>query len=245
MKKHLACATLAAILASCTIAFSQAARTATIEPGTKAQIVLQTHLSSKLNEVGDHITAVLYEPVYVNGLLVLPRGTEFHGRVASVKPARRGQKSAQMTIVFEQVAMPWGEEPANVIITAIDDWAQDQKLKADSEGKVNGGHSGERTADNVRKGGEIGAAGAGAVVLTGAAAGAGPGILGAGGATIAAGLLGGLLLTKGGEVRVEPGASFRIEFTKPMTLPVIAQPGAPRPIQQDNQKQDSAPAAKG
>jgi hypothetical protein len=243
--KCLASATIAAILALCSTVFPQAARTATIEPGTKAQIVLQTHLSSKLNEVGDHITAVLYEPVYVNGLLVLPRGTEFHGRVASVKPARRGQKSAQMTIVFEQIAMPWGEEPANVLITAIDDWAQDKKLKADPEGKVNGGHDGGKTADNVKTGGEIGTAGAGAVILTGAAAGAGPGVLGAGGASIAAGLLGGLLLTKGGEVRVDPGASFRIVFTKPMTLPVIAQPGAPHPIDQSTQKDESAPAAKG
>ena len=215
-------------------AFSQAAKEATIEPDTKAQIVLQTHLNSKLNEPGDNITAVLNEPIYVNGLLVMERGTEFHGRVTAVTPARRGQKQAQMTIVFDRVAMPWGEEPVAVMLTAIDDWNRDEKHKADSEGQVKGGHKGEKTAENVRRGGEIGGLGAGAVILGGAAAGAGPGILGVGAAAIGGGLLGGLLLTKGGEVRVDPGATFRIKFVKPLTLPIIQQPGAaPRPIQQD------------
>jgi hypothetical protein len=68
----------------------QAAQQATVEPETKAKIVLQTQLSPKLSEVGDPITAVLYEPLYVNGHLVMPRGTEFLGRVTSVTPASEG-----------------------------------------------------------------------------------------------------------------------------------------------------------
>jgi hypothetical protein len=215
-------------------ALPQEAQQATIEPETKARIVLQTQLSSKLSEVGDTITAVLYEPIYVNGQLVMPRGTEFHGRVTAVTPARRGMKGAQMAIIFERFSMPWGQEPAAVMLTAIDDWSSNEKLKADDEGKVKGGKNGGKAAENVERGGSIGAAGAGAVILTGAAAGAGPGILAAGGAAIGGGLLAGLLLTKGKEVRLEPGAIFRIKFTKPVTLPVIQTPGvAPRPIQQE------------
>src|SRR5215470_12043496 len=134
----------------------QAAREATIEPETKAQIVLQTHLNSKLNEPGDNITAVLNEPIYVNGFLVMERGTEFHGRVTAVTPAKRGQKQAQMTIVFDRVAMPWGEEPVSVMLTAIDDWNRDEKHKADPEGQVKGGHRGDGTVDNVERGGRVG-----------------------------------------------------------------------------------------
>ena len=215
-------------------ALPQEAQTATIEPETKARIVLQSRLSSKLSEVGDTITAVLYEPIYVNGQLVMPRGTEFHGRVTAVAAARRGMKGAQMAIIFERFSMPWGEEPAAVMLTAIDDWTNDEKLKADDEGKVKGGRNSGKAAENVERGGAIGSAGAGAVILTGAGAGAGPGILGVGGATIAGGLLAGLLLTKGKEVRLEPGVIFRIKFTKPVTLPVIQSPGvSPRPIQQE------------
>ena len=219
----------------------QAARQATIEPETKARIVLQSQLNSKLNEVGDTITAVLYEPIFVDNQLVMPRGTEFHGRITAVTAARRGQKSGQMSIAFERITMPWGEEPVFVAITAIDDWERNEKLKADTEGKVNGGHRGEKTAENVERGGKIGGAGAGAVILTGTAAGGvGPGVLAAGGASIAGGLLAGLLLTKGGEVQVTPGAIFRVKFVKPLTLPVIQQPGAtPRPIQQEEVKEPS------
>ena len=226
----LSCAAMALIAVQ---ALPQTAQQATIEPETKAKIVLQTQLSSKLSEVGDQITAVLYEPIYVNGQLVMPRGTEFHGRVTSVAPAKRRMKGAQMGIIFERFAMPWGEEPAAVMLTAIDDWTNNEKLKANDEGQVKGDRNGGKAAENVQRGGEIGAAGAGAVILGGAAAGGGPGVYGAGAGVLGGGLLAGLLLTKGKEVRLQPGAIFRIKFTKPVTLPVIETPGSPKAIMQD------------
>src|ERR1043166_8123085 len=80
----------AIIALSATFARAQAAHEVTIEPETKAKLILQTRLSSKLSEVGDPITAVLDEPLYVGNDLVVPRGTEFHGRVTRVKAAGRG-----------------------------------------------------------------------------------------------------------------------------------------------------------
>src|SRR5262249_16463983 len=135
--------------------------------------------------------------------------------------------------------MPWGEEPVFVEVTAIDDWDRGEKLKADSEGNVKGGHRGEKTAENVERGGKIGGLGAGAVILS---SGGSPASLPVGGAGIGGGLLAGLLMTKGGEVQVNPGATFRIKFVKPITLPVIQQPGSsPRPIQQDDGGQTAPP----
>ena len=209
------------------LSYSQAAREATVEPETKAKVVLQTRLSSKLSEVGDHVSVVLDEPIYVDGQLVIPRGTELHGRVTQVAPARRGQKAATISIAIERLAMPWGEEPVSVIITAIDDWDKNEKLKAHEEGKVSGGHRADATADNVLRGGGIGGAVAGAVILAGGGGAAGAAALGGG-------LLAGLFMTKGGEVQVNPGAIFRVKFVKPITLPVIGPPSSsPRPIQQD------------
>lgn len=213
---------------SSTPALPQAVHEATIEPETKARLVLQSHLSSKLNEPGDPVFATLDEPVYVNGEMLLPRGTEFHGRVTETKPAGKGQKNGRIGIVFEQIRMPWGEVPAPVAITAIDDWSSDQKMKANEEGKVDGSRSGSRTAENVETGAVIGSAGALATVLLG-----GPGAAAGGG--IAGAMLGGLLLTKGGDVRVSPGAIFRMKFVKPLTLPVIQQGGSsPRSGQPPN-----------
>lgn len=229
MKKGLSALTLSiTLILVSSIALAQAAREATIEPETKARIVLQTPLSSKLSEVGDTIVAVLYEPIYANGQLVLPRGTEFHGRVTSVTPAKRPQKDGKIGIIFDRVALSWGQEPVSVSFTSIDDWDKDEKLKSDDEGKVEGNKKGKDTAENVMTGGAIGSAGAGVLILSG-------GGLGAGAASIGGGMLAGLLLTKGGEVSVKPGAMFRIRFDKPLTLPVVQQPGAiPQAIRQSD-----------
>ena len=231
MRKFLYSFALCAVIAlSAVPARPQAAREATIEAETKAKIVLQSRLSSKLSEVGDPVTAVLEEAIYVDGQLVLPRGTEFRGRVTQVTAARRGQKGGSIAIAFERVALSWGDEPVSVVVTSVDDWDKNEKLSADSEGKVKGGHRGDATARNVERGGGIGGAGAGVIILSGGGLGAGAGALGGG-------LLAGLLLTKGGEVVVGPGAVFRVKFVKPITLPVVQQPGpGPRSIQQDDPK---------
>ena len=237
MRKSVSAVLLCAVLVSTTaIARGQAAREATIEPETKARIILQSQLNSKLNEPGDPITAIPDQPLYINGEMVMQRGTEFYGRVTEAVPAGRGQKNGRIAVIFERVRMAWGDEPVAVAITAIDDWNNNEKMKADEEGEVDGKRSGKRTAENVATGGQIGtAAGLATVLMGGGAATAGAGIAG--------GLLGGLLMTKGGEVRVAPGAVFRIKFVKPMTLPVIQQGGAPpRPIHQGDS--DSQPPVK-
>src|SRR5215831_9107954 len=218
---------LAIIPALCTVvlfatanALSQAAQEATIQPGAAVQLVLKDHLSSRLNEVGDTFAAELKEPAYADGQLVLPRGAEFLGRVTQVKPAGRKEQSSQMTIVFDRVVVPWGEEPVALLLTAIDDWSKDKKLKADEEGKVKGGHDGDATLRNAERGGRLGSLGAASVVLLGRGAG-----LGAGGGAIAGGMVGGVLMTKGDDVRLSPGTMFRVRFVKPLKLPVVRQEG--------------------
>lgn len=231
MKKSITAFFLVTFIALASVsAKAQAAREATIDAETKAKLVLQTRLSSKLSEVGDPVTAVLDEALFVNNQLVIPRGTEFRGRITQVSPARRGQRAASMALAFERVSMPWGDEPVFIEVTGVDDWDKNEKLKADSEGKVSGGHRGNKTAENVYRGGGIGGAGAGVIILSGGGAGAGA-------ASLGGGLLAGLLLTKGGEVYLQPGAIFRVKFAKPFTVPVSQQPGAsPKPIQQDETK---------
>src|ERR1044071_8039160 len=92
MKKVLSVISALAFLALISVqARAQAARETIIEPETKAKLVLQTRLSSKLSEAGDLVIAVLDEPIYVDNQMVMPRGTEFRGRVVAVTPARRGQ----------------------------------------------------------------------------------------------------------------------------------------------------------
>ncbi|MFN0124280.1 MAG: hypothetical protein ACKV2V_27590 [Blastocatellia bacterium] len=184
-----------------------------ITEGTNAKLSLQTQLSSKLNEVGDPVTGVLYEPVRdQNGRVAIARGTEFFGRITQVQPAKRPQKQATMTIVFDTMRMPYGEEKVSVIITAIDDYENDEKLKAkNEEGKVGAGRSGGRSAENAAKGAGLGSLG-GLIAMA-----AGGGLIGL--VTVAAGGAGaGVLVTKGNDIRLQPGTVLRIRFERPVKV---------------------------
>jgi hypothetical protein len=169
-----------------------------------------------LSEINDEVIAVLYEPLRgEDGRVVIDRGTEFIGRVTQVQAAKRPQKEASMTVVFDTIRMSYGIEKVSVTIISIDDYANDEKLKSkNDEGKVGGGHSGGRTARNAGIGGGIG--GLGGTII--GAAGGGLGGLAGG---IGAGVLGGVLMTKGNDIRLEPGTILRIKFERPVTVPAF------------------------
>jgi hypothetical protein len=187
-----------------------------IDEGVQARLSLQTQLSSKLSEVGDQVTAVLYEPIRSSdGRIAIPRGTEFFGRVTQVKAAKRPQKEATMTIVFETMRMSYGTEKVATVVTAIDDFANDEKYRSKSdEGKVGGGKSGGRTAGNAGKGAGLGGVGG---LIIGAAGGGLAGIATA----VGVGAAGGVLMTKGNDIRLNSGTILRIRFERPVTLPAL------------------------
>jgi hypothetical protein len=200
-------------------------REATIKPETKARLTLQSPINSKLSEAGDTITATLADPIYVEGDKVLAPGTEFHGRILGIVPAKRGQRRSQMSIMFEHVVTASGSVPISAQVTAIDDWDKEETLKADDKGKMKGGRRGEKTIDNMRKGTSLGLSVGFVGVLLGGATGAwGRQALGIGGLGMAAGMIGGILLTKGSEIRVGNGSILRIKFLKPATFQVALQP---------------------
>ena len=204
------------LLNAITFAQSQPTNDAVLAEGTAAKLSLQTALSSKLSEVGDQVIATLYEPVRTaDGRIVIPRGTEFVGRVTQVQAAKRPQKQATMTITFDTMRLAYGIEKVSTDVTAIDDYANDEKLKSkDGEGKVGAGRSGGRTARNAGTGAGIG--GLGGVVI-GAAGGGLGGVL----ASTGAGAIGGVLMTKGNDIKLQPGTILRIRFEREMTIPVF------------------------
>jgi uncharacterized protein YpmS len=187
-----------------------------IAQGTSAKLSLQTRLSSKLSEVGDEVVGVLYEAVRdADGRVAIPRGTEFIGRVTQVQAAKRPQKEATMTVVFETMRMSYGAEKIATVVTAIDDYANDNKMRSkDDEGKVGGGHSGRRTAKNASIGGGLGSLGG----IIGTAAGGGLGTLAGG---IGGGVVGGVLMTKGNDIKLEAGTILRIRFEREVSLPAF------------------------
>lgn len=188
----------------------------TVAQGATAKLSLQTQLSSKISEVGDEVIGVLYEAVRsADGRVAIPRGTEFIGRVTQVQAAKRPQKEATMTIVFEIMRMSYGTEKIATVVTAIDDYANDEKMRSkDDEGKVGGGKSGSRTAKNAGIGGGIGSLGG---VIIGAAGGGLGGVIGG----VGGGVLGGVLMTKGNDIKLAPGTILRIRFEHELALPAF------------------------
>lgn len=187
-----------------------------VAQGSTAKLSLQSQLSSKISEVGDEVIAVLYEPVRsADGRVAIPRGTEFIGRVTQVQAAKRPQKEATMTIVFETMRMSYGTEKISTVVTAIDDFANDEKMRSkDDEGKVGGGKSGSRTAKNAGIGGGLGSLGG---VLIGAAGGGVGGVIGG----VGGGVLGGVLMTKGNDIKLAPGTILRVRFEHEVSLPAF------------------------
>ena len=199
----------------------QPIREATIQPETKAQLTIQSRINTKLSEADDVITATLNEPIFVDGEMVLARGAEFYGRIVKIAPAKRRQRSSHLSINFDRVVTSSGSVPISAQVTAIDNWDREEAIKADAQGKMKGGRRGEKTVENMRKGSSLGfSAGFVGLLLGGAAGASGRQALGIGGVGMAAGMIGGILFTKGNEIRVAPGSILRIKFLKPATIPV-------------------------
>ncbi|GBC76971.1 hypothetical protein HRbin08_00439 [bacterium HR08] len=195
-------------------AWSQDATTVTVPEGTVVRLALQTPVSTKISEVGDPVRATLYDDLIVDGKLVLERGAEFSGRVTHVKPARRGQRQSELGLVFDRLRTSYGMEPIATTLVAIDDWQSDRKVRSDEEGVAHGGRSGERTFRNVYRGAHVGlAAGSAVGLITGSGKAAG---------LVIAGTLGGaVLMTKGEDLRLNPGTILRVRLERAISLPAI------------------------
>lgn len=197
----------------------------TIPAGTLVSIELQEPLNSKINERGDEVYAVLFHSLNIDGNLILRKGTEFRGHITQVSPAKRGQQQASMSIVFDQISLPTiGIQKIDTRLKAIDDYANEKKIRADDENSVKGGRSGSRTVDNAIKG-SILAGVAEPVILATTGSGAITGTSPLGGA------IAGVLITKGEEIRLNAGTVFRLEITKSIIVPTnrdnISSPDTP------------------
>ena len=90
--------------------------------GTQLRLILLNGLSTSVAREGDPFAAVIAEPVYLGGQLVLPAGAKVHGVVGSiVRPKRfaifRGQ--AAMNLQFRSIEVDRREVPAQMSILSI------------------------------------------------------------------------------------------------------------------------------
>lgn len=187
-------ATTAAVPASASTSTASSRATATapagtveIPVGTEIDVRLQNALNSGTNQVEDRFEATTLVDVGVNSRVVIPAGSLVRGVVTQVEPATRTNRTARMTVSFDQVTV-------NGQAYAI-------------RGTVTQAIEGEGIRGETARIGT--GAGVGAIIggILGGFKGALAGILIGGGGTIAA--------TEGKEVQVPQGSVLRVRLDSP------------------------------
>jgi hypothetical protein len=162
----------------------------TITAGTEIDVRLQNALNSGTAQVEDRFEATTLADVLVNGRVVIPAGAVMRGVVTGVEPATRTNRTARLTVSFDQVTVNGRAYPMRGTVTeAIE-------------------------GEGIR--GEAGRAGAGAgvgAIIGGILGGVKGAVLGAvigGGGTIAA--------TEGREVELPQGTVLRVRVDSPLEI---------------------------
>jgi hypothetical protein len=167
-----------------------ATRPGEIPVGTELDVRLQTALNSGTSMVEDRFEATTLVDVSQDGRTLIPAGSVMRGVVTSVEPATRTNRTARMTVSFDQVTVGGRAHPIRVTVT--------QAIEGE-------GIRGETTRAGA-------GAGIGAVIggLLGGFKGAIAGILVGGGGAIAA--------TEGRQVELPAGSVLRVRFDSPVTI---------------------------
>ena len=190
-----------------------------IPAGTELQLNLRDPLSSKLSEPGDEVIATLRRDITADGMVLLPRGTEFFGKVTSAVPAKKPFKGGQLHLNFDHVRIDGRDRRVSIVVESVANFSRDEKIMADSEGALKGGRDGGRTLRNVGTGAAFGMTGA-TVILLASAQDRG---LTAGGAISSAGIIAGsaitgMLLTSGREIRLDQSSLLRMKLERPLRI---------------------------
>jgi hypothetical protein len=161
-----------------------------IPVGTEVDVRLQNSLNSGTSQVEDRFEGTTTTDVMIDGRVAIPAGSLARGVVTSVEPGTRTNRTAKMTVSFDQVTVNGRSYPIRGTVTQA------------IEGEGIRGEAGRTAAG----------AGVGAIIggILGGFKGALAGILIGGGGTIAA--------TEGKEVDLPQGAILRVRLDSPVQV---------------------------
>jgi hypothetical protein len=102
--------------------YTQAPPSSELMQGTQMRLVLLNGLSTSVARDGDPFEAVVSDPVYFGGQLVLPAGAKVRGTVSNIiTPRHFGlfRQQAAMTLVFQSIQVDSREYPVKLSILGI------------------------------------------------------------------------------------------------------------------------------
>src|SRR5208282_1084910 len=82
------------------------AQSTDVVQGTQLHLTLQNGLSTSVARDGDPFTAIVAEPVFNNGLVILPAGTKIHGQVGTIARPKHFaivRSQASMSLTFRSI----------------------------------------------------------------------------------------------------------------------------------------------
>ncbi len=161
-----------------------------IPAGTEIDVRLSNTLDSGVAQVEDRFEATTLTDLNVDGRTAIPAGSVVRGVVTAVEPGTRTNRTAKMTVSFDQVTVNGRSYPLRGTVTQA---IEGEGLKGEAA----------RTAAGAGVGAIIGG-------ILGGFKGALAGILIGGGGTIAA--------TEGKEVELPQGSVLRVRIDSPVTI---------------------------
>jgi len=183
--------------------------TLTIPVGTMVPLLLKQAISTKTAKDGDPVYAETAFPFVVNEQVVIPAGTYIQGRIERAQRGGHVKGHAEVLIHFTSMIYPNGYTVMLGGSVENTPGAEKTSMK-DSEGTIrqdsDAGKKAETAAGTATTGAVIGA-------ITNGAKGAGIGAGIGGVAGLAVGML-----SRGADVRLEPGASIEMEIQREVTV---------------------------
>jgi hypothetical protein len=177
----------------------------TIPAGTRVPLSLKQAISTKTAKDGDPVYAETAFPFVVNDRVVIPAGTYIQGKITRVQRGGHVKGRAEVLIHFTSMIYPSGYTVMLGGSVENTPGAEKTSMK-DSEGTIRQDSEAGRKARSAAEGAGTGAV-IGAVTGGGKGAGIGAGVGGVAGLAIG-------MLSRGADVRLEPGTSIEMEIQR-------------------------------
>ena len=183
--------------------------TLTIPAGTRIPLSLKQAISTKTAKDGDPVYAETAFPYVVNDRVVIPAGTYIQGRIERAQRGGHVKGRAEVLIHFTSMIYPNGYTVMLGGSVENTPGAEKTSMK-DSEGTIRQDSDAGRKAKEAAGGATTGAV-IGAVTAGGKGAGIGAGAGGVAGLAVG-------MLSRGADIRLEPGASIEMEIQREVTV---------------------------
>jgi hypothetical protein len=194
---------------------SAAVRQITVPMDTEVLLQLKNVIDTKSAHPGDGVYCQTTFPVVIDNVIVIPAGTYVKGEITKVQRAGRISGHAEILFHFSTVIFPTGYT-VDMPGTLHGDAGSAKAKIADDEGTVKTeGH------DKIKQLPDAGRDAAYGSVVGGIATGTLNGARIGGGLGAVAGLAS-ILLTRGSDVRIEPGAALTMRLQRPLVVDVTS-----------------------